>query len=186
MDKKLLLIFSVWWCDKGVGFISLYWKWLSDVLCVCFFFAMVTVFELAFWNHECFVAKNLLSMMDKLSFQDCLPTLAEVLILGSYVLGFTNHFNRPVLVGCQVFIDLFKLLQILLYILYSRSQCFFKRFWVYTHFVKCLKLCFLGKVLFYLSSKKQFTFIIYFTCLGAVFGRLTLKSIMWSCVQTIN
>lgn len=150
------------------------------------FFAMVTVFELAFWNHECFVAENLLSMMDKLSFQDCLPTLAEVLILGSYVLGFTNHFNQPVLVGCQVFIDLFKLLRILLYIMYSCSQCFFKRFWVYTHFVKCLKLCFLGKVLFYLSSKKRFTFIIYFTCLGVVFGRLTLKSIMWSCVQTIN
>lgn len=62
---------------------------------------MVTVFELAFWNHECFVAKNLLSMMDKLSFQDCLPTLAEVLILGSYVLGFTNHFNRPVLVAAR-------------------------------------------------------------------------------------
>lgn len=40
---------------------------------------------------------------------DCLPTLAEVLILGLCVLGFPNRFNRSVLVGCQVFIDLFKL-----------------------------------------------------------------------------
>lgn len=53
-------------------------------------------------------------------------------------------------------------------------------------FCKMFEIVLPGEGVILLEFQKAIHFHHLFHMLGAVFGRLTLKSTMWSCVQTIN